>query len=57
MVRVRRHAFQPSDATDWRGQPAECMACPLPADNEIHQVEQQTDEQAAIDRRILGERE
>lgn len=57
MVRVRRHTFQPSEATDWRGQPAECTACPLPADNEIHDVQQPTDEQMAAERRRLGERE
>lgn len=57
MVRIGRHPFVSSGVTDWRGQPRECRDCPLPRDNEIHDMPEIPPEQREAEERRLGERE
>ena len=57
MTRVRRHVFVAAGVTDWSGRQVACRDCPLPRDNEIHEVPDVPAEVQALERRRLGERE
>jgi hypothetical protein len=54
MVKVGRHVFQPGDLLDWRGRPT-CALCPLPKDNEIHEVPAVPKEVRDVEAARLGE--
>lgn len=57
MVRVGRHVFVPAEQRDYRGRQVECQYCPLPRDNEIHDMPEIPPEQREVEERRLGERE
>ena len=57
MTRVRRHLFVAAGVTDWSGRQVACRDCPLPQDNEIHEVPELSDEHRAAVARRVGERE
>lgn len=56
MVKVGRHPFAPSGETDWLGRAVHCANCPLPPDNEIHELPAVSDDQRQADKRRTAER-